>query len=266
MLLSKHKYRIAIGGISFEGNSLSPQRANRDQFEKKYLKTGSEILTDLAGTNTEHAGAIAVLRLRDAEIVPLLAAHGIAGGQVTRECWQELKTELLSRLRDVAPVDGVYLALHGAMLCEGVDDPEGQLLEEVRSIVGKRPIVASYDLHAHVTQKMIKSADITLAYQLYPHDDTFEVGQRSAGLLLRTIDGEINPVTSMCKVTAIVPPQKMRTKGDTPMVALYRLARSYEAESGALAVSYVATQPWLNVPELGYSSIAVTNGNRKLAD
>src|ERR1035437_11190358 len=107
------------------------------------------------------------------------------------------------------------------MLCEGVEDPEGELLEEVRSIVEDTPIAASYDLHAHVTQKMIKNADITLAYQLYPHDDTFEVGQRSVDLLLRTIDSEIKPVTSMCKVKAIVPPQKMRTKGDTPMAALY---------------------------------------------
>ena len=152
------------------------------------------------------------------------------------------------------------------MLCEGVEDPEGELLEEVRSIVEDTPIAASYDLHAHVTQKMIKNADITLAYQLYPHDDTFEVGQRSVDLLLRTIDGEIKPVTSMCKVKAIVPPQKMRTKGDTPMAALYRLSRSYEVEFGALAVSYVPTQPWLNVPELGYSSVAVTNGNPELAD
>ena len=91
--MSKRKCRIAIGGISFEGNSLSPQRTNREQFEKKYLKAGSDIITDLAGTTTEHAGAIAVLQLRDAEIIPLLATHGAAGGQVTRACWQELKAE-----------------------------------------------------------------------------------------------------------------------------------------------------------------------------
>jgi microcystin degradation protein MlrC len=164
------------------------------------------------------------------------------------------------------PLDGVYLALHGAMLCEGSDDPEAELLEEVRAIVGKRPIAASYDLHAHLTLRMLKAADITVAYQLYPHDDTFETGQRTAGLLLRTLDGEINPVVSMCTVPAIVPSQKQRTKGATPMAALYRLARSYEADTGALSVSYIATQPWMDVPSLGFSTVAMTDGDSTLSD
>ena len=125
----QRRYRIAIGGIAFEGNSLSPMRSTRASFEQKYLKIGDEILTDLADTSTEHAGALAVLKVRGADVVPLLATHGGAGGRVTRNCWADLKGQLLSRLRDAMPVDGVYLALHGAMLCEGVDDPESEILE-----------------------------------------------------------------------------------------------------------------------------------------
>ena len=262
----RRRHRVAIGGIAFEGNSLSPARSGRAQFEQKYLKIGREIVTDLAGTGTEYGGAIDVLELRGAEIVPLLATHGGAGGRVTAECWRELKGELLAQLRAAMPVDGVYLALHGAMLCEDNDDPEAEILEEVRAIVGERPIAASYDLHAHLTPRMVRTADITLAYQLYPHDDTFETGQRTVGLLLRTLDGEIDPVVSMCTVPAIIPSQKQRTKGSTPMAALYRLARSYEAESGALAVSYIATQPWMDVPGLGFSAVAVADRNAALAD
>jgi len=266
MSSSRRRHRIAIGGIAFEGNSLSPRRSDRSQFEQKYLKAGAGIIADLTGTRTEYGGALEVLQLRQADVVPLLATHGGAGGRVTSECWSELKGELLSRLRDAMPVDGVYLALHGAMLCVGSDDPEAEILEEVRAIVGERPIAASYDLHAHLTPRMLKAADITVAYQLYPHDDTFETGQRTVGLLLRTLDGEINPVVSMCTVPAIIPSQKQRTKGATPMAALYRRARSYEAETGALAVSYIATQPWMDVPGLGFSTVAVTNGDAELAD
>lgn len=261
------KLRIAIGGIAFEGNSLSPQRAGRDSFEQKYLKLGPEILRDLRGSNTEHGGALSVLELRDVEVVPLIATHGGAGGRVTAACWADLKGELLYRLYVARPVDGVYLALHGAMLCEGVDDPEGDLLEQVRAIVGPRPIAVSYDLHAHMTRRMLAGADITLAYQLYPHDDTFETGQRAMGLLLRTLDGTISPRVSLCKAPMIVPSQKQRTRGQTPMAELYRLARAYEAESGALAVSYIAVQPWLDLPELGFAALVVTDdqpeqGNR----
>ena len=262
----QRRYRIAIGGIAFEGNSLSPMRSTRASFEQKYLKIGDEILTDLADTSTEHAGALAVLKVRGADVVPLLATHGGAGGRVTRNCWADLKGQLLSRLRDAMPVDGVYLALHGAMLCEGVDDPEGEILEDVREIVGTVPIAVSYDLHGHLTSRMLNAADITLAYQLYPHDDGFETGQRAVGLLLRTLDGEIRPVTSMCRIPAIIPSLKQRTKGHTPMVQLYRLARSYEAGTGALAVSYFAPQPWLDLPELGFTGVAVTDANAELAD
>jgi len=257
----QRRYRIAVGGIAFEGNSLSPMRSARDAFEQKYLKVGDEIATDLADTTTEHAGALAVLRLRGAEILPLLATHGGAGGRVTAACWAELKGELLARLRRAMPVDGVYLALHGAMLCEGVDDPEGEILDEVRDIVGSVPVAVSYDLHGHLTQRMLDAADITLAYQLYPHDDGFETGQRAVGLLLRTLDGEIRPVTSMCRIPAIIPSLKQRTRGHTPMVQLYRLARSYEAAGDALSVSYFAPQPWLDLPGLGFTGVAVTDAN-----
>lgn len=262
----KPRHRIAIGGIAFEGNSLSQLRCERATFEQKYLKAGADLVAALADTTTEHAGALSVLGLRDADIVPLLATHGGAGGHVSRACWEDLSGELLARLEAAMPVDGVYLALHGAMLCEGLDDPEGNLLQRVRAIVGERPIAVSYDLHAHFTRKMLHAADISLAYQLYPHDDCFQTGQRAMGLLLRTLDGEIRPVTSMCKIPMIVQSQRQRTDADTPMTELYRLARGYEAGHGALAVSYFAVQPWLNVPELGFTGVAVTDGDSDLAD
>ena len=41
------------------------------------------------------------------------------------------------------------------MVIEGEDDPEGELLERVRSIVGPTvPIVCAYDLHLHLTPRM----------------------------------------------------------------------------------------------------------------
>ncbi len=263
---TNRRHRIAIGGILFEGNSLSPVRTTLAAFRSKYLKADGEIARDLANSGTEMAGALSVLEACDCEIVPLIATHGGAGGKVTAECWRELKDMLVGRLRGRWPVDGIYLALHGAMICEGTDDAEGDLLEEIRGFAGDVPIAVSCDLHGNITPKMIRHADILIGYQLYPHDDGPETGQRATGLLIRTIEGAIRPTMSLCKAPALYQSQRQRTKGDTPMARFYRVARAREAAGRALALSYFPVQPWLDVPELGFAAVAVTDGDPAAAD
>jgi len=86
-------------------------------------------------------------------------------------------------LCDARP-DAVYLDLHGAMVAEHVDDGEGELLARVRRTVGASvPVVASLDLHANVTQRMLECADALIAYRTYPHVDMAETGARAAFLL-----------------------------------------------------------------------------------
>ena len=103
-------------------------------FRNKYLETGSAVIDRLAGTRTEMAGAIEVLREGGHEIVPLIATHGGSGGIVTRDCHAYLRDRLLDTLDAAGPVDGVFLALHGAMCAEGVDDVEGDLLARVAGL------------------------------------------------------------------------------------------------------------------------------------
>ena len=95
------------------------------------------------------------------------------------------------------PLAGVYLALHGAMSAMGEDDPEGYLLGETRKIVGESvPIVASFDLHGILTDRMLQHADAIVVYHTYPHVDFFETGQRAARLLLQILSGQARPVTA----------------------------------------------------------------------
>lgn len=260
------QYRVAIGGVLFEGNSLSPIRTTIAAFRNKYLKVDGEIVRDLTDSGTEMAGAISVLDAAGCAVIPLIATHGGAGGRVTTECWRELKDMLIDRLRRQWPVDAIYLALHGSMLCEGTDDPEGDLLEEIRGFAGAVPIAVSCDLHGNITRKMIGHADILIGYQLYPHDDGPETGQRATGLLVRILDGRIRPTMSLVKVPALFQSQRQRTKGDTPMARYYRVARAREAAGQALALSYFPVQPWLNVPELGFAAVAITDNDAAAAD
>ena len=128
--------RIAIGALMQESNAFCRRPTELQDFRNKYLETGTALIDRLAATRTEMAGAIAVLRDGGHEIVPLIATHGGAGGIVRRDCHEYLRDRLLDALAAAGPVDGVFLALHGAMCAEGVDDVEGDLLTRATGILG----------------------------------------------------------------------------------------------------------------------------------
>jgi microcystin degradation protein MlrC len=248
--------RLAVGALLFEGNTFSPVVSERCDFAAKYLCEGDAILAELSGTGTEIAGALDVARARRVSIVPLLATHGGAGGRVSQSCYAVLKASLLSRLAAAGALDGVYLALHGAFVAEGTDDVEADILAAVRSIVGAIPVVVSCDLHAHVTETMLRLCDALIGYQHYPHDDTYETGQRCMQLLVDIVDGSIKPVMRACRAPMIVPAQRQRTRGDGPGALIFNLARSLETAS-IRAVSHFWVQPWMDLAEMGFTAVVV---------
>src|ERR1700739_4624684 len=65
-----------------------------------------------------------------------MVAGAQPGGITTRAVYESLRDELLGDLRRALPVRMVLLGLHGAMVADGYDDCEGDLLRRVREIVG----------------------------------------------------------------------------------------------------------------------------------
>lgn len=248
--------RVGVGALLFEGNTFSPVVSGMEAFRSKYLHRGAEMVTALRGSNTEAAGAIAIAEAQGVDIAPLLATHGGAGGAVEAGCYAALKDELLARLAAALPLDGLYLALHGAFVAQGVDDVEGDLLAAVRALIGPLPLVVSCDMHAHITPPMVALPDALIGYQLYPHDDTGDTGARSMRLLLEMLAGRARPVTRACRAPMLAPAQKQRTSGTGPMARMNRLARSLET-GPVHAVSYFCVQPWMDLPEMGFTAVVV---------
>ena len=105
---------------------------------------------------------------------------------MTRKCYHQLKDEWSERLQRALPVDGVLLPLHGSALVDGLDDPEGDIIQTARELVGNDiPVVVTLDLHAHVTQQMVQYADMLVAWETYPHHDQYTTGQRATRLAVR---------------------------------------------------------------------------------
>ena len=179
--------RIAIGLFITECNHLGGPPLTLASFERNGLFRGEQLLARPVPPVLE-----AMLRtVRDAghQIAPLVKAESFCGGPIAADAYEHIKREMLAALRDAMPVDGVLLALHGSATADHVGDTEGDLLAAVHEIVGPRvPVVATLDCHAHVTGAMVRHADALLAWETYPHDDTFETGRRGARMLLDILD------------------------------------------------------------------------------
>ena len=250
--------KIAIGAFSIESNSFARGATTLDDFKKQIFFIGPEITRDCAGSTTELAGAWDALTSAGVEIFPTLVATSSPRPPVTDDAFQVISNGIVDAIP--ADVDGVYLSLHGAAYCQGDDDPEGSLLEKVRAKIGPTKLISiSLDLHAYYTKKMLKYADIATAYRTAPHIDLYETGKRAAELLVQSLKSGIHPKTYRAEIPMITSAERHdNTQG--PFKELIDLCRQAEENPGVMTASLLATQPWLDVEELGWKVIVTTTG------
>ena len=258
--------RIAVAQILQETNTFSPIQTTLETFGRYYIHKGEEVLTRFGDERMEIPGILSVLRSSNVQIVPLIAASALASGTVTREAFETLVVELLDRLKAAGKVDAVLLALHGAMAAEHEDDADGAIIERVRKLVGPDvPIGVSFDLHALVTRRKLQPNTFLIGYKEYPHIDMFETGERLANLMLDRLAGKRKPVMSLVKLPLIANAIVTRTT-DGPLKPVVDRARQMEAEGRVLHASLFPVQPWLDVPDLGFSVLVCGDGNQEAAD
>lgn len=259
--------RAAVASFEYEGNSLSLRVDRRADFERKGMREGADILRSIKGKELALTGGVETLEAAGIEVVPIFMAKGGAGGHVEDAFFEDALVRIVDGVADAGPLDGVYLALHGAMITASEMDPEGALLAALRDRIDAAvPIAVSLDLHAHVTEAMAQHADIIVGYETYPHVDAYETGARAAGLLVRTMRGEIAPRMALAKINAIVPVLGMATLGDAPLAEVAQEARAMEAAGRVLSASYFPVQPWLDGPDVGLAGIAITDADPSGAD
>ena len=192
-----------------------------------------------------------------------LAAFAQPAGLTVRSAWWALRDELLAGLQASLPVDAVVLPLHGAMVAEGCDDCEGELLEKVRELVGPGVAVGvELDLHCHFTERMRRFADVIVAYKEYPHTDVVERLSEVWRLTLDCAAGRIRPVTAAvdCRMVDFWYTTK------EPMAGFVRRMKSLEGKDGVLSVSFGHGFPYGDVPEAGAKVWVITDGDLPLAE
>lgn len=254
--------RILTGSLVQESNTFSPLTSDLSFFQAGCLLFGEDSLRGMAGTRTEMGGFIAASEQAGVTVLPTIAAWAASGGSFEQHAFGKLVGRLLRRVEEAGPIDGVLLALHGAWVGQDQPDADGYVLAQVRRIVGPGvPIVATLDLHANITARMVAAADALVGFRTYPHVDMFETGERAARLLFRLVKRQTRPVMGWCKVPMLVPPENAQTT-DGPMAELMAAATRLEAVPGCLSASLFVVQPWLDVPELGCAAVVVRDDDR----
>jgi microcystin degradation protein MlrC len=191
--------RLLTGQIYQETNSFSPILATLDFFTDHVYLEGEEIPKRLKGINTEIAGFIDVIQKEKCDPIYTIAAQSVTSGSVKKDAMDYIIRHLLEHIEKAGKIDGVYLALHGAMLTEETNDASGLVLQHVREKIGESiPLVCSVDLHANLTPLMVKCADALDAYRTFPHTDFKQVGARSTEILIKIIKKEIVPKMAFC--------------------------------------------------------------------
>ncbi len=253
--------RIAVGQFGQETNTFLSVPTEVSTFEDVYVRRGNAMLSEYGNARVEIPAMLDVIRAHGATAAPLLGAFAGAAGPLTRACFEALGGELLRRLADAGPIDGVLLALHGAMVVEDEPDAEGELLERARAIVPAHvPIGVSLDLHGHITQRMLQPNVFLLGFREYPHIDLYETGERTARLLFETLAGRRKPVMALAKRPMVVSPINARTT-EPPLSRVVAAARRMEAEGRIIEGSLFPVQPWMDVPGLGFAALVCADGD-----
>lgn len=244
--------RILVAGFEHETNTFAPTKAGYQNFLKgegyPALKRGAELF-ELQDVNIALGGFINAATVAGHEIVPVIWAGASASAHVTTDAFERI----VGQITDAAQAggfDAVFLNLHGAMVTEHYDDGEGEILARVRQIIGPvMPLVASLDLHANVTARMIAACDGFVAYQTYPHLDMADTGAKVFRLLERRAARPAPFARSFRRLPFLIPINGMCTLVD-PARKVYDRLRALEG-GDVVSLSFAPGFPASDFPECG---------------
>jgi microcystin degradation protein MlrC len=255
--------RLFYAALALEANTFLPLPTSYQAFvEKLYYPPGQ-----YPPQQSHQTGAMDAVRARakrgEIELIEGSCYAAQPGGAASRAAYERMRDEILGQLKSALPVDGVVLNLHGAMVAHGYDDPEGDILERVRALVGPECVIGiELDPHCHLTKKRCTLADIIVLFKEYPHTDFAERGEEVVDLVLRTIRREIKPVKSLfdCRLIASFPTSIQ------PMRGLVDRIMALEGKDRVLSVSIGHCFPYGDVAECGARILVITDDAKPHGD
>lgn len=238
--------RVYICGLHQESNSFNPVCATYEDFQ---VSTGEETVNENGKVNVRVKGMLKGLKAQG--ITPLggwILSAG-SGGPVQNSVVENFIQAVLQDLEKLGKVDGILMEMHGATVSETSQDVCGDIFEAVRNFVGEdMPISASFDLHANITEKILRNVDFISGYQMYPHLDMFETGYRAAERLVERLQGK-SQVTVRVALPQIAPAHAYTTSSGN-LLKLMDKAKGYKESGEIIDYNVFQVQPWLDVKNI----------------
>lgn len=257
--------RVGIIALLHESNTFIRQPTTWEQFRDHALWTGEEIRRRMSEAPHEVGGFFQGLDEAGLEAVPLVFARALPYGPIARDAFQRLLDLLQNALAQAGPLDGLLVGPHGATVSELDPDADGLWLERVREQVGPRmPILGTLDAHANLSPRMVAACDALVAYRSNPHLDQRARGLEAARLLARTLRGEIRPTQAAAFPPLAINIERQLTS-EPHCQRLYAQADAQLERPGVLSNSVLLGFPYADVAEMGSATLAVTDGDRELA-
>jgi len=253
--------KIAIGMMKHETNTFSTINTRLEDFNPTY---GEDLVKQLRDTRSEVGGFLKVLGEEGAEVVSTMGANATPSGPLVHEDYMQIVDTIVDKIA-AEDVDGVLLALHGAMVAEDQPEAEAFLLEKIRAAIGwETPIMITLDLHGLISEYMVQQCDAIFGFDTNPHVDMYERGVEAARNIVKAVKGEIDPRVRTRKLPMIPPTINQRTN-EGPMVKLLEEARRYEEQPKVINVCLFPAFPYADVPRAGSAVVVVTDGDVELA-
>ncbi|THC97045.1 hypothetical protein EYZ11_003488 [Aspergillus tanneri] len=266
---------IAIAGLACETSTFTPSRTLAPAF---HPRRGKEIIDEYAflhpGTSIGDA----------AEWHGALIGHALPGGMVTRDAYEELAEEIITRLRDIVSsttLHGLWFDIHGAMCVEGIGDVEAELLHRIREVIGPAVLVsASMDLHGNVSRELAHQTDLITCYRTAPHEDEPETKERACRNLVELLaqqpnniaaDRMVRPFKAWVPVPVLLAGEQTSTRME-PAKSLYVEVPIVEALPGVIDAAVWVGYAWADEPRnraavvvTGWETKSVAEGAERLA-
>ncbi|EZH65444.1 MlrC domain protein [Bacillaceae bacterium JMAK1] len=255
---------IAVGGIQHETNTFSNVSSDENFFKLYEWLYGEEIFEHYAGVRDYIGGMIDQANDEGYTVIPTFSARANPSGVIPFETFQTMKRELIERILEIKELDAVCLALHGAGVVEGIDDLEGELLEELRSRIDENvPIVVTLDLHTNLTDRMVEHASALLGVKEYPHVDSYERGLDAVKVIKEIVVNKITPVMHMTKLPMMIPTTHTLSG---PAFEMKLKTLEEEKHGDVLDCTFYHSFPHTDVAHIGCAILTTTNNQLELAE
>lgn len=258
--------RIGVAGISHESNSFNPARTTLEDFGWPPKLDRARWAEEMLKSRSTVSGYVEGARRYGLELYPTVIVGASPKGPVAAEAFETMSRELVRQLKEAPKLDGVLLALHGAMVVENYPHGDAELVRRVREAMGpKMPIVVTHDFHANVAPEIVRDSTALITFKENPHIDTFERGLQAARIMADTVRGKVRPTQALAKPPMIYNIVFQYTRRP-PLLPIVEETRRLEENPKILAASVAGGYQYADVPQMGPSVIVVTDNDPALAE